>query len=305
MQNGLALAEHSQYAHAVLPLSNRIQANQLAAAMEAVTLNYRLRPSESQQHIVGINSYYSGSYGGGFPFGTVPNLSFSEFLTTMKPSNAHVMLELDALLPDTPFSFDNLRQGTSVERDMRMKNSLPSKSKDELPGLWMTDISHGGILSSCSPRPSGWSLHNHFCLSSAMRPASSSVSILEYARCLMEGIGIRFRPEQSLATIVHQSLYRLTDDGYSAGSYWKSLYNLKPQTDVLAVLGNSTRSFPYLRANCTEMKTVFSPSYKGLYNRDVATGLLPELEDAEHALSTVYHLRDTYKPSLDNDLETD
>jgi hypothetical protein len=121
----------------------------------------------------------------------------------------------------------------------------------------------------------------------------------------MEGIGIRFRPEQSLATIVHQSLYRLTDDGYSAGSYWKSLYNLKPQTDVLAVLGNSTRSFPYLRANCTEMKTVFSPSYKGLYNRDVATGLLPELEDAEHALSTVYHLRDTYKPSLDNDLETD
>ena len=299
LQTGLALAEHSQHAHAVLPLSGDIRPVQAAAALETATLSYRLSPAASKSAKIGLNSYYGGSYGGEFPFGTVTCLSFAEFLTSLKPSNAHLMLELDTLLPTTEYSFDSIRQGTSLERDMRMKQLRETSSKrpkDELPGLWLMDTAANGLMSPCSPYPTNRSLHDHFCLASAMRPAASQSTVSEQTLCLMESVGIRFQPEQSSATVLAHSLPRLVEGGYAAGAYWKSRYNLKPTTTTLAVLGNTTRSFGLLERTCIDMKTIFGPSMKGFYSRDVRSGILPELEDVENALSLVYNLRDTYRP---------
>ncbi|GKY91029.1 hypothetical protein MPSEU_000075700 [Mayamaea pseudoterrestris] len=299
LQTGLALAEQSQHAHAILPLSNTCSIMQAAAALEAATLCYRLHPSAAQSARIALNSYYGGSYGGEFPFGTVPYLSFAEFLTTMKPSNTHLMLELDSLLPTTDFSINKLQQGTSVERDLRMKHQQETsckRAREELPGLWMKDTTENGILSACSPLPTDRSNHTHFCLAAAMRPASLGTTISEQTLCLMEGMGVRYQPEQSLATVLPQSMAQLTQGGYAAGSYWKSMYQLKAHTTTLSVLGNSTRSFGFLQKTCSDMKSVFGPSMKGFYNRDVKTGILPELEDVEHSLSLIYNLRDTYRP---------
>jgi hypothetical protein len=230
-------------------------------------------------------------------------------LTSVKPSNTHLMLELDTLLPTTAFSYDMLQQGTSLERDMRMtqlQEPTTKRPKEELPGLWMLDVAHGGVLSSCSPQPSNRALHNHFCLSTALRPASrSEPTVAQYTQCLMEGSGVRYRPEHSLATVLPQSLWQLTQGGYAAGSYWKSLYNLTPSTPTLSVLSNSTRSFAHLQSTCADMKTVFAPRSKGFYNRDVMAGVLPELEDVENALSVVYNLRDSYRPPDGSDLARD
>ena len=114
--------------------------------------------------------------------------------------------------------------------------------------------------------------------------------------CLMQGMSIRYRPQQSFAALANQSLVQLTDAGYGAGSYWKSVWTNPTKSPVLSVLGNSTRSYSHLDKTTCEMKKSISRKCHGFYNRDVQQGVLPELEDCQDALEGLFDLQDVYRP---------
>jgi hypothetical protein len=65
---------------------------------------------------------------------------------------------------------------------------------------------------------------------------------------------------------------------------------------VLAVLGNTTRVYNRLHEIASEMKQACSSKYRGIYNREVTNGRLPEREDCDHALTACFDLRDLYHP---------
>ena len=143
----------------------------------------------------------------------------------------------------------------------------------------------------------------------------------------MEGMGIRFRPEQSMATVVDQSLAQLTRDGYGAGSYWKSIFRtaasrnekdrkheptsaLIESMPVLATVGNTTRIYPYLHQTAHEAQQTLSRLGGGggghaWFQRDVAQGLLPEADDCREAVSSCWDLRDSYQPPSGSGLIVD
>jgi hypothetical protein len=119
----------------------------------------------------------------------------------------------------------------------------------------------------------------------------------------MQGMGIRYRPESSIATVTNQSLATLTGNGYAAGSYWQSVWGT--QTPVLSVLGNSTRVYPHLHQISADIKQAMLPRYRGYYNRDVTDGLLPEAEDCQEALAYCFDVRDLYRPPDGSGLAVD
>jgi hypothetical protein len=119
----------------------------------------------------------------------------------------------------------------------------------------------------------------------------------------MQGMGIRYRPESSMATVANQSLAALTGDGYAAGSYWQSVWG--SSTPVLSVLGNSTRVYPHLQQISDDMKQAMLPRSRGFYNRDVTNGLLPEAEDCQEALAYCLDVRDLYRPPQGSGLAVD
>jgi hypothetical protein len=129
----------------------------------------------------------------------------------------------------------------------------------------------------------------------------------------MQGMGIRYRPESSIATVVNQSLSTLTGtNGYAAGSYWRSVYgggsgssSSSTNTPVLSVLGNSTRVYPHLQQISDDMKQAMMPRSRGYYNRDVTNGLLPEQEDCQEALASCLDVRDLYRPPSGSGLAVD
>lgn len=318
VEQGLALHQYKELAQVILPLQLQQQtsgwesAAHLAAGLEAVTLPYRLQQA-GDRSLIGINSgQFYGSSSHGLPFGTAPHLTFREFVRQVKPSTQHCLLEMDMMLPlqrqqqqaaaANQQSFDTvLKAGTSIERDPRVQPSRRSAAvRQELPGTWMLP---DGILTSMSPvaKAEGKqnfmdrSLHRHFALSTALRPNDKELSTAQYLTCLMEGAGPRFRPEQSMATVLQQSLVGdLTAGGYGAGSYWKRLWKNK---ESLAVLGNTTRRYSSLNETCLQMKEALQSSrLRGFYNRDVQQGALPEAEDCEEALSACWDLRDAYMP---------
>jgi len=68
------------------------------------------------------------------------------------------------------------------------------------------------------------------------------------------------------------------------------------EQSVLSVLGDTTRSYSQIRQVACEMMQALSPRYRGYYNRDVTSGVLPEEEDCEEALASCLDLCDLYRP---------
>jgi hypothetical protein len=333
VQHGLALAQFTQLAQVVLPLqldNDTFPTVAIAAAaLECASLSYRFVASAGgDRALVGLNSgHLCGSTSrDDLPFGTAPNLTFREFWGQLAPSSRHSMLELDLLVPTTCSSLEvaaldaRIQQGTSLERDARMRQGTQGRMDHSLPGSWMLSAGNGGVLTSLSPTGAGAreddrSLHKHFALSTSLRASNmlasdnKKLSTRQYLSCFMEGMGPRFRPEQSTATVLQQSLEQLTAGGYGAGAYWKSIWSPPKMTTtgtfgssggnsnpVLAVLGNTTRRYAHLNHMANEMKLALSPKLRGFYNRDVMQGMLPELEDCQEALAACWDLRDTYTP---------
>jgi len=175
----------------------------------------------------------------------------------------------------------------------------------------MNSADQGGLLTCLSPLGDGSvkddrSLHRHFALSSALRSSDNpkQLSTSQYLSCIMEGMGPRFRPEQSSATILQQDLVRqLTQGGYGAGSYWKHLWKndgappSDPHPPVLAVLGNTSRRHGHVHQVATELQEALQSSkLRGFYSRDVAQGALPEADDCQEALVACWDLTDAYLP---------
>lgn len=274
---------------------------------------------------------------------TTSRLTFSEFLQVLQPSSSYSMLELDVLSQTSDANgsitneklFESIQEGTSVERDQRTRqnrgHSYRTRPREVPPGSWMRSVradSTGtkGLLKSLSyctsPKKSAVDsdrpLHHHFALSTSVRPVlsspsdgSDSITMSNYLTCLIQGMGIQYRPERSLATVLNQSLGQMAfgsegDGGnYAAGIYWKYIL---PQVDtpVLAVLGNSTRAYASLNEIATDMKMATkTPRFRGFYNRDVSNGVLPELEDCEEALESCWNKRDVYEPPLGSGLGCD
>jgi len=253
----------------------------------------------------------------GYEEGAPPgSMSLGDYLTTVQPSSRYSLLELDAVM--TPRNRLRLGQvlaaGTSVERDPRVRPPASSAGLD-LPGAWMLDEQFGinastalspGILTSLSPNHVSMhdrSLHHHFGLSTCLRRITTSDSPVlttnqQHLTCMMEGMGIRYRPETAFGLVTAQSLTQLATMGqYSgAGSYWQYLFRADGDVPVLSVLGNTTRMYPHLHIIAKDMKAALSLKSKGYYQREVASGTLPELDDCDEAIESCLDLRDTYEP---------
>jgi hypothetical protein len=271
--SGLALFDFGQTAHCIVPLSVKSEntmferTSQIAMAWETATLAYR---AESARMASG--------------YGDVPcRLSVREFLSSLQPSARYNLLELDYLSEN--YSDLSLQPGTSVERRLQQQNR-ESQSQQATPGGWM-DTS----LKSLSPNDgSRRSLHHHWSLTTSLRSTTKSNDDLT---CIMEGMGIRYRPELSLGVLMDQSLKELTSGGYAAGAYWKA----SPKQAVVSVLSNSTRSYDFAKTVANNMKeNLTSFRFKGYHNRDVTNNILPEKEDCLEAMEYCLGLRDTYHP---------
>ena len=149
-------------------------------------------------------------------------------------------------------------------------------------------------------------MHHHWSLATSMRSAHSTQGGRNDLTCIMEGMGIRYRPESSLGVVTDHDFKTLVSDGYAAGAYWRRAAELDPT--VVAVLSNSTRSYNYAKMIANNMKDTLTMSkYKGYYNRDIARGTLPEREDSLEAMEYCLGLRDSYCPpdgsGLGDDME--
>eukprot|EP00536_Pseudo-nitzschia_multiseries_P007012 jgi/Psemu1/16628/gm1.16628_g len=352
MSLGLALCDFSEKAHAILPLrlsgkcdlangsssSKWFRATaRVAMALEASTLPFRLNgknhttaPGRSPMYQIGLQNAPFMASDGSFDTSwgsTARRLTFSEYLQVLQPSSSYSMLELDVLSQniDNRKLYDFFREGTSVERDQRMRESRGhtyfSRPRDVSPGAWMQDARQGtartGLLTSisyCNADNSSnlhldRSLHHHFSLSTSVRAVLSKpsdnnegISMPNYMTCLVQGMGIQYRPERSMATVLNQSLKQLTfgaeggGSTYAAGIYWKHVLP-KAEVPVVAVLGNTTRAFASLDKTASDMKAVMrTPRFRGYYNRDVSNGVLPEMEDCDEALEACFNKRDVYRP---------
>ena len=279
IESGLALFDFGQTAHAIVPIQTQSpdaslfeHTSQIAMAWETATLAYR---AESALTATG--------------YGDTPSrLTVREFLTCLQPTERYKLLELDYCAKsylDLP-----LQPGTSVERRLQQQNG-ESQSPQAPPGEWMETY-----LTTLSPTDnvdgvsSTRSLHHHWSLASSMR---SSTRSLDDLTCIMEGMGIRYRPDSSLGVIVDQTFKDLVSGGYAAGSYWK----VDSNQAVVAVLSNSTRAYGYAKKVANTMKDKLTLlKFKGYHNRDVTNGVLPEKEDCLEALEYCLGLRDTYHP---------
>mmetsp|Transcript_26983 Transcript_26983/g.64414 ORF Transcript_26983/g.64414 Transcript_26983/m.64414 type:complete len:816 (+) Transcript_26983:132-2579(+) len=347
--SGMALHDFSEKAHVVLPLhldhslgSLFRSSAQLAIALEASSLPLRLRGgnnNKSRDYSIGLqNAPFFGTGGDDVRWGTTASsLTVTEYISMLRPSSSHPVLELDAVSNNKVTKselWSAIRSGTSIERDDRMRHSgeigLRGRPQDTQPGTWLEDSHNNntppGLLSSLSYTPeiskrvSNRSVHHHFALSSAARPvlfdSATSSEVARYGSspisdclsCFIQSMGIRYRPERSMATLLDQSIGSLTFDGdgsgYGAGVYWKNLLS-SVDCPVVSVVGNTTRSYVSLRATATNMKTSMGPRNRGYMNRDIMNGILPEKEDCEEALSRVWDLCDTYAPPSGSGYDSD
>jgi len=355
LNHGLNLHGINEFSNLVLPLSlnqcwktlgrnnNNGQRNDKtlfeasavgALALEAVTLPYRLTKESSSststtkttskgpRSKIGIlNGYFIGSEqsddNDAYP--TADRLSYHEFLSSMRPSNSHTILELSASM--NTGNNTNLQslllQGTSIERKRleqqkaMNRNSMSyyrrGRGKDIDPGLWMEDNGpNGGVMCPLSPvstTSTRRSMHQHFSLMTAFRPTSANLaseSVSVYTTMMMEGMGIRYRPQSSVGTTVRQSLNDLTgSQSYAAGSYWKSIFNGNSESiPILSVLGNTTRVHSHLNTTAKNISQALSRKYQGYLTRDSMIGIVPEKEDCTDAMEQCLDLRDTYEPSM-------
>ena len=300
-----------------------------ALALETMTLPYRLLKGTGiqKQSKVGIlNGYYQGSGQSSSDddiFPTVDRLTFHEFLSSLRPSNSHTMLELSTCMKNNDLN-NKFLQGTSIEKRKmeeereRNRNSMyhkRSRGRDIPPGLWIEDEVSGGVLQPLVPtidaQFASRTMHQHFAMSSSFRPnAESSMTtkqISQYTTLLMEGMGIRYRPQSSVGTIVSQSVNDLTQSqAFAAGTYWKSIFgggngtgiSSIRSTPLLTYAGNSTRVYSHLKATSNNMSLALSRKYQGYMTRDSNAGIIPESEDCSSALEYSLSLRDTYEPPM-------
>jgi len=251
-----------------------------------------------------------------------------------------------------------MERGTSIGR-MRMEQQRQqyrprgrrsSPRQNELGG-WLEDISTnslggGGLVSSLSGNSTPFGRradHHHFALSTSLRPAASDVQASfsvpnpggngassAFLRPMMEGMGVKYRPEVSLGAVVKDTVVDLT----GIGSYWRSIFTnrtsppvippasspsdisrhqqekRKPSpkevashSPILSVLGNSTRSYPRLSAISRGfVDAVHSHRNMGYFSRDVMAGIIPEKDDCEDALEYCQEVMDVYEPPMGSGL---
>ena len=99
---------------------------------------------------------------------------------------------------------------------------------------------------------------------------------------IMENMGIRYKPTTCLGTVVDQSVKTLSATrGYGAGSYWNSIFgsSIGKSVPSITVLGNSTRSYFYLRSTAKGITNSLSQKYSGNILRNVQAGIIPEKYD--------------------------
>lgn len=323
VQRGLAMSGLADKAHVLVPLvlpskeekSLFRSSAELAMALETAMLPYRCRStasSEASSTLVGWNSM------SGYEEGASPGrMSLGDYLTTLQPSSRYSLLELDTVMhSDSRHRLGQiLAAGTSVERDPRVRRPARSTGAD-YPGSWLLDEKFSGanaatgspgILTSLSPGHvpnQDRSLHHHYGLSTCLRRTLVSDSPLlstnqQYLTSMMEGMGIRHRPETAFGLVTNQSLTQLVAMGprYGAGSYWQYLTKSGVDVPVLSVLGNTTRMYPHLNTVAKDMKEALTSSkYQGFYQREVSSGILPEPDDCEESMEACLDLRDTYEP---------
>ena len=230
-------------------------------------------------------------------------LLLETLMTSMNiPTTAtNMMMKIDPL-------YQKLLPGTSIERlqleqerqqNHRRRNRYPQNID---PGLWLEDTSNGGILTTISPTATrssnnashynDRSLHRHFSMATSIRPSSSSPIIRDYTTMMMEGMGIKCRPEVCLGTVVNQSLQKLTENTW-VGSYWN---NLMSSGDVVTTLSNSTKSYFQIHQTSTNLKDALSKKYRGYMSRDIMANIVPEYDDCTEALEHLQTLSDIYEP---------
>jgi len=310
----------------------------LAMALEVSTLPFRFNGNNGKgchpTYQMGLqNAPFLANGASDTSWGsTTSRLTFSEYLQVLQPSSSYSMLELDVIsqlknedkMITNEKLYELIQEGTSVERDRRTRESRGhlnrTRPREVSPGSWLQDACfestrNKGLLSSLSYHgvPFDRSSQHHFAMSTSIRQNMSSLSstgeeitIPNYLTCLIQGMGIQYRPERSMATVLNHSLGQMTfrSDGgtYGAGIYWK---HILPHVDtpVLAVLGNSTRSYASLNEIAKGMQeAIKTRRFRGYFNRDVSNGVLPEFEDCEEALEACWSKRDVYQPSSGSDL---
>lgn len=288
IESGLSFLDMGQLAHSILPLSVGAglkdmtrssvfdRTSEIAMAWETATLAYRGKSSK-----IRIASELGEE-----------QLSVREFISSLQPTPRHKLLELDyATINCNTFS-SLILPGTSVERrQLQGKRPQPLQIA---PGAWMEST-----LQTLSPNDgTSRALHHHWSLAASMR---SSRSTDEELTCVMEGMGIRYRPESAFGVFMGQTVHGLTLGGYAAGAYWKA----KPSDSVVSILSNSTRSFDYAKTIATGMKESLSFKFQGYHNRDTTNGILPEREDCLEALEYCLGVKETYHPPEGSGLAED
>ncbi|KAL3794040.1 hypothetical protein HJC23_008928 [Cyclotella cryptica] len=231
-----------------------------------------------------------------------------------------------------------MMKGTTLEQmqldqDRNFRSRKGTSARQTGPGEWLEDSctgfgGGGGLLNSlsghgiCFGRRSD---HHHFALSSALRPSSSDTSALSATSCctsafirpMMESMGAKYRPGVTLGVVVKDTVADLT----GIGSYWTSVFRRVQQptatqqsrtplpqevahhTSILSVLGNSTRSYPRVRAISTGfVDSLHSRKYMGYLTRDEMAGIVPAKDDCEEALEYCRELVDVYEPPLGSGL---
>ncbi|KAL7490255.1 hypothetical protein ACHAW6_015982 [Cyclotella cf. meneghiniana] len=231
-----------------------------------------------------------------------------------------------------------MMKGTSLEQmqmeqDRNFRSRTGTSARNSGPGEWLEDsctghVGGGGLLNSLSGHSSPFgrrSDHHHFALSTALRPASSESNTFAATSCctsafirpVMESMGAKYRPEVSVGVVVKDTVVDLT----GVGSYWNSIFRraqhpatprqntthssreVAHNTSILSVLGNSTRSYPRLRAISTGfIDSLHSRNNMGYLTRDAMAGIMPEKDDCEEALEYCRELVDVYEPPLGSGL---
>jgi hypothetical protein len=148
--------------------------------------------------------------------------------------------------------------------------------------------------------------------------AANSCGVNVFLRPMMESMGVKYRPGVSIGVVVKDTVVDLT----GVESYWGSVFrkvqypasnspqNVLPSpreiashAPILSVLGNSTRTYPRLRAISTGFDdSLHSRKNMGYLTRDAMAGVVPEKDDCEEALEFCKELVDVYEPPLGSGL---
>jgi len=329
LNQGLTLSGLAQNCDLTLPLDLSLAAHGttfansavLAAALESVTLPYRLLPNTSAAIAmaggVGLGSFPTQSEDESF-FSTYSSLNIREFMASLRgPSTKHTILELDVCDKNINDWKNDLYTGTTVNIDPREPPRRGQSLQVPTPGLWLINnlsslsnsITEACVRSEC---------HTQYSLEASFRFSSASSDVFQATpfqkqrfrnpllQCVMEGIAAHTRPIGTFsACIVPQSFGQLTASGYG---YWKQtpLFSKNADPCVVATLGNSTRIHSFLANKYYGLRNSLARfgggGTRGYYSADVAAGLAPELDDCVEAVEYLKELDSIYCPPGDNNV---